>query len=523
MTNPQRPGVYVKEVPGNKSIAPASTSIAGFVGIAEKGPKLEPKFITSFSEFFQIFGGPVKDCFLYHSVKQFFTEGGGKCYILRVCLSDQAKKATLALGDLKVTALTEGAWANSYGVLAEKQEKTSPTDPEKKETFYTISLWHKTELTRKGKKYSKYTLAEKFENLMKEEIQEALKGSKYLSIENIGEEISIKEKEKDKKNREKEWNEKDDEENIPLDKHWDSIKLQGGDDGLSGISEDTFVDVLEKFDTIDDVSIMAIPDLQSSKLAITAADRIAASKKAAHYCRKREDCLFLVDAPEKQDIEKIKALREKFGDNSYAAFYYPWIRIQEGQEKMLVPPCGAIAGICARTDDSQGVHKAPAGVGDGEIVTAIDFERPITDKEQDILNPIGINALRFLKGGIGHVVWGARTLSLDSEWKYVNVRRLFLFLKKSLYWGSQWVVFKPNNPALWDTVKRTITSFLKPVWRSGALFGTTEEEAFFVKIDAENNPPETRDQGQLIIDIGVAPVKPAEFVIINISQKTQSS
>jgi hypothetical protein len=208
-------------------------------------------------------------------------------------------------------------------------------------------------------------------------------------------------------------------------------------------------------------------------------------------------------------------------NSSYAALYYPWISVSDPitGKPMLTPPSGAVAGTYSYTDVARGVHKAPAGIEVGYLNSAIGVERVITKGEHDTLNPIGVNVIRSFPG-TGTVVWGARTLSADSEWKYVNVRRLFLFLEETIDEGTQWVVFEPNTPMLWGKVKRNITAFLTNVWRDGALFGTTAAEAFFVKVDAENNPPEVVDAGRLIIEVGVAPVKPAEFVIIRISQKT---
>ena len=168
----------------------------------------------------------------------------------------------------------------------------------------------------------------------------------------------------------------------------------------------------------------------------------------------------------------------------------------------------------ARNDDTRGVHKAPAN----EVIRgAIAPELQITKGEHDQLNPVGINCIRSFPGK-GIRVWGARTISSDPEWRYLNVRRLFNYIEESILEGTDWVVFEPNDERLWDSVKRTITMFLRRVWRDGALFGATAAEAFFVKCDAENNPLETRDVGQLIIDVGVAPVKPAEFVVFRISQ-----
>jgi len=209
-------------------------------------------------------------------------------------------------------------------------------------------------------------------------------------------------------------------------------------------------------------------------------------------------------------------------NSTFGALYYPWIKISDpaGTTKLL-PPSGAIAGIYSRTDVSRGVHKAPAGITDGYVRSAIGVERELTKGENDILYIPGVNAIRAFPGA-GICVWGARTVTADPEWKYLNVRRLFLFIEESLDKGSQWVVFEPNDPALWGKVKRNITAFLTGLWRDGALLGTTPDEAFFVKVDAENNPSDVIDAGRLVIEVGVAPVKPAEFVIIRISQKTMA-
>lgn len=204
-------------------------------------------------------------------------------------------------------------------------------------------------------------------------------------------------------------------------------------------------------------------------------------------------------------------------DTKYGAVYYPWLQVGNpagNGESLLVPPCGYMAGVYARSDTERGVHKAPAN----EVVRgAIGVEKQITKSEQDILNPIGINCIRSFPGR-GIRVWGARTLSSDPSWRYINVRRLFNFVEKSIQQGTQWVVFEPNDMDLWARIRRDITAFLTMVWRSGALFGATPSQAFYVKCDEETNPPEARDLGQVIIEIGIAPVKPAEFVIFRISQ-----
>jgi hypothetical protein len=181
---------------------------------------------------------------------------------------------------------------------------------------------------------------------------------------------------------------------------------------------------------------------------------------------------------------------------------------------MLMPPSGHLAGVWARNDNTRGVHKAPAN----EVVRGVtNLAYTVTKSEQDTLNPIGVNCLRAFPG-MGYRVWGARTLSSDPAWRYINVRRLFNYIETSLQRGTMWAVFEPNDTRLWARLRRDVTNFLTGVYRDGALFGASPSQAFYVKCDDELNPPESRDLGRVIIEIGIAPVKPAEFIIFRISQ-----
>src|SRR5262249_50554802 len=203
------------------------------------------------------------------------------------------------------------------------------------------------------------------------------------------------------------------------------------------------------------------------------------------------------------------------------ALYYPWIEVFDpatGQNRFM-PPSGHVAGLWSRTDTERGVHKAPAN----EVVRgAVELQNNITKGEQDLLNPVGVNCLRAFPGR-GLRVWGARTLSSDPAWRYINVRRLFNYLEESILLGTQWVVFEPNDERLWGTIRRNIAAFLMEEWRRGALFGSSPDEAFYVKCDRETNPPDVVDRGQVICEIGICPVKPAEFVIFRLSQFSDST
>jgi phage tail sheath protein FI len=222
----------------------------------------------------------------------------------------------------------------------------------------------------------------------------------------------------------------------------------------------------------------------------------------------------ILDSPKdiKGGLDKVPKPR----DTQYGAFYFPWIQVYDPakNDNVFIPPSGHMAGIYARTDTVRGVHKAPAN----EIVRgALGLRYQITKGEQDILNPKGINCIRYFKDR-GIRVWGARTISSDPSWRYLNVRRLFIMVEESIKIGTQWVVFEPNDQNLWKRVTRDVTAFMLRIYKSGALFGSTPEEAFYVKCDEETNPPEQVDAGQLVVEIGMAPVKPAEFVIFRISQ-----
>lgn len=277
--------------------------------------------------------------------------------------------------------------------------------------------------------------------------------------------------------------------------------LPGNRKGLAGFAE------------IDEISILYSPNA----LNVTGlADSLIA------HCEKLKDRFAIIDSEiNTTDIGKLNPKDEYKIETKYAAFYYPWIKVTDPDLGVLVtvPPGGHMAGIYARTDTERGVFKAPAN----EVVSgAQDLEFQITKNEQDLLNPRGVNVIRAFPGR-GIRVWGARTLSSDPLWKYINVRRLFIFLEESIDEATQWVVFEPNDEKLWARVKRTITEFLTRVWRDGALMGSKTEEAFFVKVDRSTMTQDDIDNGRLVVLIGVAPVKPAEFVIFRIAQVSSGS
>jgi phage tail sheath protein FI len=272
---------------------------------------------------------------------------------------------------------------------------------------------------------------------------------------------------------------------------------------------------------LDDVTMICVPDLMASYVAgeIDMKGVQAVQQAIIDYCELVRYCFAILDAPPKLMPQEVKEWRLGVNyDSTRAAVYYPWIEVADQTNKSgrtrFVPPSGHMAGIYSRVDNSRGVHKAP---GNEIVRTCLGLEVNVTKGEHDLLNPIGVNVIRSFPGR-GIRVWGARTLSSDASWRYINVRRLFNMIEQSIERGTQWVVFEPNDEFLWGRVRRDVSAFLRMVWRSGALFGSTPEQAFFVKCDAETNPPEARDLGQMVVEIGIAPVKPAEFVIFRIGQ-----
>ncbi|HEY5937720.1 MAG TPA: phage tail sheath family protein [Kofleriaceae bacterium] len=259
---------------------------------------------------------------------------------------------------------------------------------------------------------------------------------------------------------------------------------------------------LKCMDEVDEIAILAAPGQISP----------AVQDALLSHCETRKDRFAVLDSPETitGGVDKLPKPR----DSKYGAYYFPWIQVYDPDKgNIFVPPSGHIAGVYSRTDSERGVHKAPAN----EIVRgALGLKYNVSKGEQDLLNPKGINAIRFMNGGIR--IWGARTLSSDPSWRYINVRRLFIMVESSIERATQWVVFEPNDHRLWKRVQRTIASFLTLLWRNGALMGTSPEQAFYVKCDEETNPPEVIDAGQLVVEIGLAPSKPAEFVIFRIGQ-----
>jgi len=486
------PGVYVEEISsGVKPIAGVGTSTGGFVGITEKGPINKATLITNWTQFVNNFGGFINDGLLAYGVYNFFNEGGTKCFVTRVDNTTESTKASIAR---KLTFPNTGGVADIQNIQVTFEAKEGGVSG----NSLRVSVPDAGADPAAGQLLvgqevgGVYTTTETHAFASKAEFLAIT--SELITISEAG------------TNSTQLYNK------APL-------ALAGGSASVTDfIGNEANREGIHSFDTVDEVNILAIPDAKGDSKTM---------KAGFTYCEGRGDCFFIMDSPKETDgsattPSEILALKNgTYGTpSSFGALYYPWISVSDplGTTK-LVPPSAAVAGVYSRTDVDRGVWKAPAGTIDGYLRSALSLQTDLTKGEQDTLNPAGVNAIRSYPG-IGICVWGTRTISSDAEWKYIPLRRLFLFIEESIDEASQWVVFEPNDPKLWGNVKRNLTAFLTGLWRDGALFGATANEAFFVKIDAENNPPDVRDAGQLIIEIGVAPVKPAEFVIIRVSQKT---
>ncbi len=492
------PGVYVEEVPaGTQPIEGVGTSTGAFVGIADRGPVDEPKLITNFTQYVETFGryGASGDPgFLAHSVFSFFAEGGTRCYVVRV-LGPAAAAATAtpqetSTDSFTMTGLIKGEWGNRLSYMIEDPGTESAT------THFKLTIRHTENIGGRL-----VNTDEVYDDTTATTVNAAVNGvSAHVSITLDND--------------------------VRPDNTSDFVAFTGGDSDESNIdfigtvaSGSDLGTALHALDPIDEVNILVVPDIT---------DR-ADHSGILSWCEQRGDVFAVLDTPAGIDPSAAKDYKTASGsysgnpfNSAYGALYYPRVYVRDpngGASPVLIPSSGAVAGTYANTDATRGVFKAPAGTVDGALASVVGLERQVTMGEHDILNPEGVNVIRtFPSSGI--VIWGARTLSDLAENRYVPVRRLLLFLQESLDEGTQFTVFEPNDPTLWGKVRRTLNAFLTRVWRDGALFGNTPEEAFFVKVDEENNPPAVRDAGQLIVEVGVAPVKPAEFVIIRIQQQS---
>jgi len=572
------PGVYVEEFEiGAKPIEGVSTSTAGFIGFAERGPLNIPALVTSFADYQRIFGGYLPEIaggrsigdarWLAYAVEAFFNNGGQRVYVTRVAELDATKPdyARCATGFLldvtgnpaiSVSAVNEGIWGNEIGIIV------------KPGSLFVANL------TEEGGKDSTFIKVNSITGLKKGSVIQFLGGSATFIVNDIlpsekkiilktpltqlvPKDTRVSSVEFDLRIRRSDVDEFFNSlslnpdhsryiEKIVTDSSSYLIKIAvlspspdtvlmntennslgwlqtKGTDGIPSTDIGTVVIGADDSEPSKRTGIYALKNINEiSVVAIPGITTHAVQEKLIAHCESMKNRCAILDPEPGADIQGIQVQRNMY-DSKYAALYYPWIQMYEplSGSPINMPPSGAVAGMYARSDNERGVHKAPANE---KINGALGLEklagggsRIIAKGQQDILNPKGINCIRSFPGS-GIRVWGARTLSGDPVWNYINVRRLFIFVEESIRENTRWVVFEPNNEKLWEKLKSTLTEFLTRVWRDGALVGTKPEQAFFVKCDRTTMTQDDIDHGRVICVIGIAPAKSAEFVTFRITQ-----
>ena len=480
-----RPGVFIEEVPpGEQPIQAVGTSTGAFVGIAERGALNTPKLVTNWSQFVRDFGGFRRDSFLAHAVSGFFLNGGSRCYVVRVASASAAMavavlkdRADPAQDTLRVQALNEGVWGNRLTVdVADGSEEPGETFKlVVKEDDEVVEVWDDLSLDPEDDRY----------------VEAVVNGqSRFIQVTDLESDTAAPDNRPEVKS---------------------NVSLAGGADGASDITDTAYIGNpatrtgLYAFDTVSEINILCVPGVSTQAVVQAAVD----------YCDGRGDCGFIVDCPAGGTPESTKSFRENF-DSSRGWYYFPRIKALDPftGRVQVVPPSGHVAGVFARSDGERGVHKAPSN----EVVRgAVGLEYEVTDGEQEILNPAGVNCIRAFRGR-GIRVWGARTMSSEASLRHIHKRRFLMFVQSSISESTQWIVHEPNDERLWGKIVRSISAFLRRQWLEGALFGASEGDAYYVKCDTETNPPEVRAAHQVITEIGLNIVDTAEFVIFRVAQ-----
>ena len=552
------PGVYVEEYDNSpRAIEGVGTSAAGFVGLAERGTVVgAPTHISSFADFKRTFGGFLSEFaygeyrYLAYAVEQFFANGGTRCFVSRVVPED-AVCASLDTGLLYFKAKNPGKWGNriqiSFSTVTKKKMQLVEATGNNSYVAKSTIGFKEGDLVQVGEEYNRIqmiydnviTFEKEFENEVVDkniipkifvylvetdvliryndeaEVYNGLSfnpaASNYITTKiNASNLVNV--------------------EAITLDEICNPVSVIFGEDKTSGmitlaggsegsidkINAGTFIGQdngpgqrtgIQAFIENNQVSMMAVPGVTIPEVIVS----------LVGHCENMKNRVAVLDMP--KDMTKTNDLIEYRGviDSTYAAMYHPWIQVfdQAAKKPGFIPPSGAVMGIYARTDVTRGVHKAPAN----EPIFCTGLKTNYTKDEQDILNPEGINLIRQIPGQ-GIRVWGARTASSNATFRYINVRRLFIYVEESIKANTNWVVFEPNDTTLWTRVNLTVSTFLENLWRNGMLAGATPSEGYFVEIGSTTMTRDDIMSGRLICNIGIAPTRPAEFVIFRVSQLT---
>jgi uncharacterized protein len=492
------PGTYIEEISsGVHTIQGVETSVTVFIGRASRGPANIATKISKWQEFEHDFGGIDGENLLGYSVSGFFSNGGSSAYIIR--LTDSSASPAKVIVDNKFELLTKdpGEWGNHYRV----RTKTSSSDPQR---FSFQVLYFKDE---NDPVESNGVVVDEMSDLTMDpkDPRYSINSINHISRDLIATIIDTS--------------------GIPPVEAGVALKLTGGSEGTV-LLPNTLPFENALFDSSGNIPLLETIDLFNI-LCIPGETNPAVISRLETYCRKKRAFL-IVDCPKEAAIssfDTIKGLDSLItgSDSINAAYYFPWLKISDPLDKKsprLVPPCGFVAGVYSRTDISRGVFKAPAGTG--AIVSGISgLKETLTDKDMGMLSQKGVNCIRILSNQ-GIVVWGARTLrgnaAFGSEWMYIPVRRLALFVEESLRRGTQWVVFEPNDERLWSTIRLNVGAFMHEFFRQGAFQGATQREAYYVKCDKETTTQDDIRKGIVNIEVGFAPLKPAEFIVIKIQQ-----
>jgi len=498
------PGVYVEELDtGNRPIEGVSTSTVGFVGVAERGPTTTT-LITSFSDYARAFGSYYaangQSYYLAYAVEGFFNNGGQRCFVQAVRAGD-AVAAALAAGKLNFTAVSGGLWGDQIGVKIEPTQNGlvritvmywTAVPPNAGGVVKVDPQSRDPAMLRSADRRNPQVI-EVFEDCDSNPLSTNFYESLINGVSNLvmvqsaaaGAPAAL------------------------------ALTLLNGGAAGSALQMGDFIGPagqapgkttgLAAFAEVEEISLLCCPDAY----AVGAAEDVNGA--LIDQCEVLKNRFAILNSMANEP----RPVGVPF-NSKYAAFYYPWVYVINPVTgvKTLVPPGGHIAGIYARSDNARGVQKDPAN----EPIRGIDsLQFNLTDAQQALLNPIGVNALRYFRNG-GNLVWGGRTTSLDPAWRYINVRRLFIFVEQSILRATQWAVFEVNDEPLWATLRRSVSDFLTRMWMDEMLQGATKEQAFFVRCDRTTMTQADIDNGRLICVIGIAPVKPAEFVIFRIGQ-----
>lgn len=552
------PGVYVEEYDNSqRAIEGVGTSTAGFIGMAMKGPtKGAPVLVTSFTDFQKQFGDFLSEYqyeefrYLAFAVEQFFQNGGTRCFVSRV-IPEDATIASAQSGILHVKAKNEGTWGNRislrFSTVMKKKMQILEKSGEATYLAKSVDGFREGDLVKLGEEINRISVISEqtitFEKAFQEDpVDTNLIPKKFIYALEM--DISVRYKTEVENYKGVTLNplspnylpkkllssqmvevEMDEVQEIvqPVeailgpDMQTGELNLSDGKDGnIYGVTAATFIGEdrgpgkrtgIQSFLENNTISMLAIPGITMPEVMVS----------LVAHCENMQNRVAVLDMP--KDMVRPNELIEyrNMIDSTYAAMYHPWIQVFDRtvQKPGMIPPSGAVMGVYSRTDTTKGVHKAPAN----ELVQCTGLSIAYTAREQDILNPAGINLIRAIPGQ-GIRIWGARTASSNSAFKYINIRRLFIFVEESIRATTNWVVFEPNNVSLWTRVQMTISSFLENLWRSGVLSGGSAEEAYFVNIGTDTMTQADIMNGRLICEIGIAPSRPAEFVIFRVTQHT---